>query len=305
MLRLTVVALAVFVGATVPASSAATATHLGVLGARSGVAAGLVASGSWRPDHVVIVLEENHSYKQIITDHAAPYIDQLANTSASMTNSHAITHPSQPNYLALFSGSTHGIVNDTCPHTFGSRNLGSELGSAGLSFTGYSESMPSVGYTGCKTATYARKHNPAPDFTDLPGGVNQPFAAFPYDYSQLPTVSYVVPNLQHDMHDGTVRAADSWLRTHFDRYVTWAKAHNSLLILTWDEGAEPNQIPTVFAGAHVKPGDYAEHVDHYNVLATVQDMYGLPPLGVSAERSPITDIFDNTANQSELQGVTP
>ena len=101
------------------------------------------------PAHVVVVIEENHGYNQIIGNPAAPYMNQLANSGRLLTQMYAITHPSQPNYLALFSGSTHGITDDSCPHTFSDANLGSELIGAGLTFTGFSESMPSDGYTGC------------------------------------------------------------------------------------------------------------------------------------------------------------
>ncbi|HEY1324165.1 MAG TPA: alkaline phosphatase family protein [Streptosporangiaceae bacterium] len=131
------------------------------------------------PSHVVIVIEENHFYKQIIGSSSALYLNSLAGQGASFTDSHAITHPSQPNYLALFSGSTQGVTSDSCPQTFSAANLGSELIAAGLSFASYSESMPSDGYTGCTSGEYARKHNPASDFTNGPAAGNRTFAEFP------------------------------------------------------------------------------------------------------------------------------
>ena len=114
---------------------------------------------------------------------------------------HAETHPSQPNYLALFSGDTQGVDDDTCPLTFSGPNLASELIAAGYTFAGYSEDLPGTGYTGCRAGGYARKHSPWTDFTNLPAGVNQPLSAMPADYDALPTVSFVIPNLCHDMHD--------------------------------------------------------------------------------------------------------
>src|SRR5271169_5409109 len=104
-----------------------------------------------RPDHVVIVLEENKSYRQIIGNMAAQYINQLANEAAVFTNSFAVTHPSQPNYLVLFSGSTHGILNDQCPISVFGDNLASQLRNKGSSFGIYSESMPFVGYSACSS----------------------------------------------------------------------------------------------------------------------------------------------------------
>src|ERR1700744_4268853 len=98
-----------------------------------------------KPDHIIIVMEENHSYADIIGNAQAPYINSLAQSGASFTDSHAVTHPSQPNYLELFSGSTQGIKDDSCPHTFSVDNEASELIAAGRSFVGYSEGLPAEG----------------------------------------------------------------------------------------------------------------------------------------------------------------
>src|SRR5438552_18828138 len=92
-----------------------------------------------RPDHVVIVMEENHTYSQVIGSSSAPYINALAQQGALFTNSYGITHPSQPNYVALFSGSTQGLTDDSCPQTFSGPDLGGQLLAANLSFTGYSD----------------------------------------------------------------------------------------------------------------------------------------------------------------------
>src|SRR4051794_26349510 len=117
-----------------------------------------------RPDHVVVVIEENHSGTEIVGNANAPYITSLAAGGANFTASFAVTHPSEPNYLALFSGSTQGLTDDSCPHSYSAPSLGDQLLGAGLNFTGYSESLPSPGYTGCFSGAYARKHNPWVDF---------------------------------------------------------------------------------------------------------------------------------------------
>jgi hypothetical protein len=246
-----------------------------------------------RPDHVVVVIEENHAYNSVIGNSGAPYINSLAGQGALFSNSFAITHPSEPNYLALFSGSTQGLTNDSCPHTYTGANLGQELVSAGLTFTGYSETMPSAGFTGCTSGTYARKHNPWVNFSNVPSGSNQTFAAFPTNFATLPTLSIVVPNLRNDMHDGTVAQGDTWLRTNLDAYAQWAKTHNSLLVVTWDEddSSASNHIPTIFVGQHVLQGTYAERINHYNVLRTLEDAYGLPRAGASSSATPITDVW--------------
>ena len=204
----------------------------------------------------------------------------------------------------LFSGSTQGITDDTVPSSqFNQPNMASQLIAAGLTFTGYAESLPSVGSLAVTAGpldsvgspVYARKHNPWSDFSTVPSVDNQPFTSFPTDFSQLPTVSWVVPNLENDMHDGTVAEADTWLQSNLGAYATWAKSHNSLLVVTWDEdetGDDVNLIPTIFYGQQVNPGTYNENTGHYGLLRTVEDFYGLPRLGGAATAAPITDIWN-------------
>jgi acid phosphatase len=236
---------------------------------------------------------ENKPYEEIIGNPAAPYLNSLAAHGALLTRSYAITHPSQPNYVALFSGSTQGLVDDSCPHSFTGPNLAGELIQAHRSFTGYAEDLPSVGYTGCSHGLYARKHAPWVDFPAIPGSASQPFTAFPHSYAALPTVAFVIPNLDHDMHNGTISQGDQWLQRNLAGYASWAGTHNSLLVITWDEddGSASNHITTIVAGDHVRPGRYGEHVTHYRVLRTLQALYGLPPVGASAATTPITDIW--------------
>ncbi|HSE13604.1 MAG TPA: alkaline phosphatase family protein [Rudaea sp.] len=253
-------------------------------------------------DHVVIVVMENHSFSQIIGSANAPYINSLASENASFTQSFAIEHPSQPNYLDLFSGSNQGVTDDSCPHTFGTDNLGSGLIAAGFTFVGYSEELPAEGSTVCSAGTtpntYQRKHNPWVNFTNVPAGSNQPYSAFPGDFSTLPTLSFVIPNQCHDMHDCSVATGDAWLQANIDAYAQWSKTHNSLLVLTWDENdrSVPNQIATIFVGALVVPGQYSETIDHFNVLATLEAMYALTPVGTDTAKAatPITDVWDQT-----------
>ncbi|MFE9426969.1 alkaline phosphatase family protein [Kitasatospora sp. NPDC006697] len=257
-------------------------------------AAATATSGVPRPDHVVVVMFENTSESSIIGNSQAPYFNQLATTGADFTNSYAIEHPSEPNYLDLFSGSNQGVTNDSCPHTFAADNEGAELIAKGLSFTGYAEDLPSAGSTVCTSGDYARKHNPWVNFSNVPAADNQPFSAFPTDYTQLPTVSWVVPNLCNDMHDCSIATGDSWLKSNLDAYVQWAKTHNSLLITTFDEDdstTSANQIATIFDGQPVKAGSYGERIDHFSVLRTIEDMYGLPHAGAAASATPITDAW--------------
>jgi hypothetical protein len=245
-----------------------------------------------RPDHTVVVVMENHSYPDVIGNGAAPYINSLRTVGANFTDSNPVTHPSEPNYLALFAGSTLGVTDDSCPHTFFAENIASRLVAAGDTFAGYSESMPYRGYTGCKSGDYARKHNPWVNFANVSPDANRTFAEFPADYGLLPTVSLVVPNLCNDMHDCSVATGDAWLRRNLDAYVQWAMAHQSLLVLTFDESeGSTNQICTIFVGPMVLPGDYGMRIDHYSVLRTLEDLYGLPATGNASSASPILDIW--------------
>jgi len=246
------------------------------------------APAAARPDHIVIVVEENHSYRQIVGNPSAPFMNRLFESGASLANHYATRHPSQPNYLDLFSGSSQGVKGDGMPkERFATDNLASELLKHNYTFAGYSEGLPKPGYNGPYDlkSGYARKHNPWVNFAGLPASVNLPFSSFPRDYSKLPTVSFVIPNLKHDIHDGTIKEADDWLKTNLGGYVQWAKTHNSMLILTWDEDdtGSNNHIPTVLVGPMVKQTKIEDKTNHYSVLRSIEQWYGLPYLGLSKQ----------------------
>ncbi|MEU4083681.1 alkaline phosphatase family protein [Streptomyces aureus] len=256
-------------------------------GAGCGDAAG--RTGLPRPDHIVVVIEDDQPYDAVIGNEEAPYLNQLARRGASLTQYYALTHPSQPNYLALFSGSFLGVDDDSCPHRLTSRNLGTQLLQSGLTFTGYAQSMPRRGFTGCADGPYVRRHNPWVNFDNLPASVNRPWTDFPHDYTKLPTVAFVVPDLEHNMHDGGVRRGDTWLRDNLGGYADWAMTHNSLLVVTWDEddGKGPNHVPTVLVGQHVRPGDHAQPNNQFGLLRMLLDAYGLSALHHSDDVEPV------------------
>jgi acid phosphatase len=103
----------------------------------------------------------------------------------------------------------------------------------------------------------------------------------------------VIPNLCNDMHDCPVATGDAWAHQHLLAYLDWARTHNSLLIVTFDEDNDTaaNHIPTVFAGPMVRPGDVVDRIDHYTILRTIEDMYQLAPLGTAATTPPVTGIW--------------
>jgi hypothetical protein len=254
-------------------------------------AAGKIPSYS----HVVIVVEENHTASAVLGNKDAPFINSLASGGALMTRSYGVAHPSQPNYLALFAGDTFGVDSDACPlHLGDAPNLASELIAGGYSFGGFSEGLPAEGSPVCSAGGYARKHAPWANFTNVPASAAKPMGAFTGDGS-LPTVSFVVPNLDDDMHDGSIAAGDSWLAAQLSGYASWAKANNSLLIVTWDEDDDraDNHIATIVYGAGVRPGSYDAPINHYSVLSTIAEIYGLPKIGQTANAAAISGIWES------------
>ncbi|GGQ73462.1 alkaline phosphatase family protein [Kitasatospora griseola] len=251
------------------------------------------------PDHVIVVVMENHAYSQVIGSSSAPYLNgTLVAGGANLTQSYGLTHPSEPNYYMLFSGSNQGRTDDSCVKvgSMTAPNLASELIAAGKSWGSYNETLPSQGSTTCSSGKYAQKHNPWFGFANVPTNTAYTFAQFPTDYTTLPKVSFVVPNLCSDMHDCSVSTGDTWIKSNLGAYATWAQTHNSLLVVTFDEdnSLSGNRIPTVVYGQHVIPGSTsATTYNHYNVLRTLEDLAGLSAhAGNAASASDITGIWN-------------
>ncbi|MFI6445271.1 alkaline phosphatase family protein [Kitasatospora sp. NPDC050543] len=282
----------------------ALAAGLGLVAGSLGIwaAAGSTAQaavGLPTPDHVVVVVMENHAYTQVIGSSGAPYFNNtLKAGGAVLTNSFGLTHPSEPNYYMLFSGSNQGRTDDSCVGvgSIDKPNLASELIAAGKSWGSYNEGLPSQGSTTCSSGRYAQKHNPWFGFGNVPTNTAYTFAQFPTDYSTLPKVSFVVPDLCNDMHDCSVSTGDTWIKNKLGAYATWAKTHNSILVVTFDEDnrLSGNRIPTVLYGEHVTPGSSsATTYNHYNVLRTLEDLAGLTAhAGNAASAADITGIWN-------------
>src|SRR6185437_10217715 len=218
-------------------------------------------------DHIVVVMMENHGYSQIIGSPDAPYINSLASSGALLTNYTAITHPSEPNYFALYAGSTFGITDDN-HYTEPDPTLATILQGAGRTFTGYVE-HPDTSYD----------HNPWESFPEA-FSVEKDFATFPTsaNFSTLSSVSFIAPNVDHDMHNGTVAQGDTWLQANLNSYAQWAKANNSLLMVVWDESGDTspnNQVAAILYGANVIPGTYNTAYNHYNTLSTILAAFNL------------------------------
>src|ERR1700730_10001497 len=302
-----------------------------------------------RYDHIVIVVEENKDFDQVIGNPAAPYLNRLAAEGALLTHMFGEEHNSEGNYFCLFSGDNHGVgFNDKVPAVkFTDRNLAAALLAKGLSFKGYSQSLPAIGAEidatppgGHYPCLYGRKHVPWISFANVPDGptpdtsANLRFADLPAAYDRLPTVAFVIPDMEHDMHNGkpeeAVPAGDRWLAENLDRYYQWAKTHNSLLLVTFDEndnfaanlrgltdpavvqdGSQPrrvaqNRIATTLAGAQVKPG-FVEPTaaNHVTLLRTIEAMYGLARSGAQQPFALRAGIGDDAILTSLLEPAGP
>lgn len=246
-------------------------------------------------DHVFIVMLENVGYDPIVGDVTdAPYINNTLIPQGTLYSQHyGITHPSEPNYLALFSGSTQGVTNDDCTPTngpFPGPNLYSRLNRHGISIQGYMETMPSNGFTGCSSGLYAEKHNPFPFFINVPTTAWVIYSGpYPSDFN-WPSFVWISPNLVDDMHNGATLAdqisnGDSWLSVNLPPIIQFCNAHNGLLILTMDEGDNPaslNHIFTVLIGPGIAQGAINSMMfNHYNTLKTITDNFGVRALGNS------------------------
>jgi phosphatidylinositol-3-phosphatase len=258
---------------------------------------GLRAAGkpaSFTTKYVQVVMFENKSYDEVIGSVKAPYITRLSQQWANMTQSFAIRHPSEPNYVALFSGSTQDLKSDWCPRTYYGVSLGGQLLQAGISFRGYAESMPKDGFEGCqgtpdKLASgwlYKRKHNPWADFVKIP---LKDSVVYTKPLSEPPArFVWITPNMCNDMHDCSISRGDAWASRNLPKLIAWDAANDGILILTFDEndGSPGNQIPTIIMG-NVNPGQYSQTINHYNVLRTIEDVFGVKPLN---EANKVEDI---------------
>jgi hypothetical protein len=247
---------------------------------------------------IVTVVMENEEARSVLGNRQAPYVNRLARRGGLATRSYAIRHPSLPNYLALTSGSTHGVASDcTSCHVHG-RSLADQLDAAHLSWRAYMEGLPNPCFKGARAGDYAKKHDPFMYYDSIAGDAARcrrivPFTALGRDIRRgaMPTYAFISPNLCHDGHDCSLTDADRFLSDLVPALRTALGPHG-YLVLTWDEGssdegccrgAHGGRIVTLVVGPDVRAGARdARPIDHYGVLATVEDSLGLPHLGAAA-----------------------
>lgn len=257
--------------------------------------------------HVVVVVEENHDYSQVIGSGAMPYLNSLANQYGLATQYYADTHPSIGNYFMMTVGR---IItnNDNYNKIVTADNLVRHLRAAGKTWKSYAEGLPSVGYVGGNTGLYVRRHNPFTYLSDVYNSQVQrqnlaPFTQFATDLSKnaLPDISFVIPNLIDDAHNGTPRQADAWLKTNIAPLLTnSAFKQDGILIIVFDESASDNthgggRIACVVVGPTVIPGLKSSILyQHQNLLRTISDAVGLTTFpGAAATASPMKDFFSH------------
>ena len=259
--------------------------------------------------HVFVVVMENLGASAALS---VPAFTSLAQRYQSTTGWYAASHPSLPNYLALVSGSTWGITSDCTDCTVKGPNLGTELSSAGITWGAYFEGMPSPCFLGPQSpdGSYAEKHDPFAYFDDIRSspalcGHLQPLTALgpllSGPASGVPRFVWVTPSLCHSGHDCAPAEAGVWLED-FVESVTASAAwrQGGLLVVTWDEGnsdtgVDPRTGKVTSSGGGgpvltlvMAPGAPSGRVlagpyDHYSLLATVEDVFGLPRLGAAGD----------------------
>ncbi len=257
---------------------------------------------------MVIIVEENKGYKTIMEGSEAPYFQELAATYSQASNYHALFHPSLPNYLAMIGG-TNGGIEQTCTPGPGcelsSKTIVDEIEKSNRTWKGYLESMPAP----CSlqnSGQYAVRHNPFVYYKTLSedkarcNRLDVPLEQLYKDMSanQLPSFSFIVPNLCNDMHDCSVGTGDKWLADVVPKLLDSSafKTKKAVLIITWDEAEQSdtvNQIPTVLIGPAVKKGYKSSAMyNHYSVLRTIEDAWGLPSLTENDKNAaPMNEFF--------------
>jgi phosphatidylinositol-3-phosphatase len=246
-------------------------------------------------EHVVLVVLENHSFSQIAG--ASPYLNSLAAACGLAANYTQVGSPSLPNYLALTSGSTWGIASDCTDCPVPARSIFEQLGG---DWRSYLEGLPAPGFTGDSSGKYAKKHDPAAYYTRIRAGFAS--RAVPLDRlatdlaaGTLPRFSLVVPDLCDDEHDCSVDTGDRWLATWVPPILgssAYARGDTALFV-TYDEGAGgDDRVYTVVAGRSVGPGTVSRTpFDHYSLLATIEQLLGLPCLAHACDAATMGRAF--------------
>lgn len=233
--------------------------------------------------HVVVVVLENEERRDVFADSEAPTFTALATRYADLVNYTAIAHPSLPNYLALVSGSTHGITSDCTDCTAPGPSLGTLLTRAHLSWGGYAEGYPS-------SPRFAKKHMPFLYFSGQSSHVHPLTALHP---KRLPAFGFVAPDLCDDGHDCPLSTADRFLARFLPPLL---RVPRTVVFVLFDEGTTDmgggGHIAAEALGTAVAPHTVSRQpCNHYSLLRTVEDALGVGHIGASKSARPITGIW--------------
>jgi hypothetical protein len=248
-------------------------------------------------DRVVVVVLENKSQSQVLGNPHVPAFNAFARKGAILSGYRGVTHPSLPNYLALVSGSTHGITSDCTRCTVAGRSLADTLEARHLTWKTYAEGLPRPGWTGPSRGRYAKRHVPFLYFRRVlssPARLRRivPLTQLARDRAagKLPNFALVVPDFCHDMHDCSVATGDAWLKRFLPPLL---KLPGTAVFVVFDESDSADaRVPALALGPLVRPHSRATGpLGHYALLRTIEDGLGLPLLGRSARAIQITGIW--------------
>ena len=243
---------------------------------------------------VMVVVFENTNYQQAMKQ---PFFSGLARAGVNFNNLLAAGHPSQPNYIAMASGSTNGVKNDG-NFNLDVNHIADLLERGGLTWKVYAEDYPGNCFTGGSSKGYARKHNPFISFKNVQKNPQRcanilNSSAFFQDAknNNLPNYTFFVPNLKNSGHDTNAAFADNWYRTTFGNLFNDAHfSKETLVITTFDEndGGGTNQVYTNFNGAMVKSNLLVQDkLNFYSLLKMIEDNWSLGTLNKGDLTAPV------------------
>ncbi|MGE5056422.1 MAG: alkaline phosphatase family protein [Acidobacteriota bacterium] len=250
--------------------------------------------------HVFVVVEENHSFTDVIGNSSMPYLNSLASKYGLAKQYFANAHPSIPNYLMLTTGQME-TLNDNFSGTIGDENVVRELVSAGKTWKTYQESIPAAGYLGGDASPYVRRHNPFSLLSDVQNNPAQaanivPFTQFAPDLANnlLPNFSFIVPDVNNDAHDGTLATADSWLQSNMAPLIASSTFQSGgLLVILFDEGELSDfnhgggQVAVVIVSSNSKPNFQSQTLyQHQSTLRLVLEALGVKKFPGQAATAP-------------------
>src|SRR4051812_11382709 len=243
--------------------------------------------------HVIVVVMENKEQGRVLGSHDAPFLARLAERGGVAANSYGVRHPSLPNYIALVSGSTQGITDDCTGCSANGRNVADQLEAAHRTWGAYLEGLPRPCARPAFAGRYAKKHDPFAYDDKIAASPARcrrrvPLRRLADDIrgDRLPDFSFIAPDLCNDTHDCSVRTGDRFLSRVVPAVLSALGPHG-FVVVTYDEGdsdrgccggSHGGRIATVVAGPDVRRGTrMTQPIDHYGVLASIEDAFGLPP----------------------------